>query len=345
MANMTDLNINQAAVDIHIDDLEKAAILMLSMGEEAAAKIFKRLNRDEVRRLSGAIARLKNVSTAEAKWILQQFFAHYKNQSGINGTSRNYLQRTLDMALGPRFARSMLDGLYGDEVSQELQLLQWVPPEVIGRFFVNEHPQLQAVLLAFLPAEMSSAVLDVFPPEIHDDLLFRVANVKEISEVVLQELQRTISQCLDYVAEQAGTQVDGVRQVADILNRYRGDRSRMMEMLRQYDTEVAVAVEKNMFDFDILKKQNNEVLQALLQEIPSELLAVALKGTETSFRKAVLGALPKRMAQALETQMQGQGSVSLSKVEQARSEIMQQVRSLVDQGEIEIQLFDEPVLS
>lgn len=169
--------LNQAAVDIHIEDIEKAAILMLSMGEEAAAKIFKRLNRDEVRKLSGAMAKLQNVSTAEAKWILQQFFAHYKEQSGISGASRSYLQRTLDMALGPKFARSMLDGLYGDEVSDELQLLQWVPPEVIARFFANEHPQMQAVLLAFLPPETSSAVLDSLPAQMHDELLFRVANL------------------------------------------------------------------------------------------------------------------------------------------------------------------------
>jgi flagellar motor switch protein FliG len=345
METMSDISLNQAAVDLHIEDLEKAAILMLSMGEEAAAKIFKRLNREEVRKLSGAIAKLKNVSTAEAKWILQQFFARYKQQSGISGTSRNYLQRTLDLALGPRFARGMLDGLYGDEVSHEVQLLQWVPPEVIGRFFVKEHPQLQAVLLAFLPAETSSAVLDVFPADQHDDLLLRVANLKEISEVVLQELRHTINLCLDYVAEQAGTQVDGVRQVADILNRYRGDRVRMLEMLRQYDSAVAIEVEKNMFDFNTLKRQTPEVLQTLLQEIPSEQLAVALKGTDAGFRKVVLGAMPKRMAQALETQIQGQGSVSISKVEQARSEIMQLVRSLVEQGEIEYQLFEEAVVS
>lgn len=342
---MSDINLNQAAVDIHIEDLEKAAILMLSMGEEAAAKIFKRLNRDEVRRLSGAIAKLQNVSTAEAKWILQQFFGLYKNQSGISGTSRSYLQRTLDMALGPRFARSMLDGLYGEEVSDELQLLQWIPPEVIGRFFAKEHPQLQAVLLAFLPSEISSAVLDALPAELHDDLLFRVANLKEISEVVLRELQHTLNRCLDYVAEQAGTQVDGVRQVADILNRYRGDRSKMLEMLKLYDASIAVEVEKNMFDFETLKRQTSDVLQTLLQEIPSELLAVALKGTDASFRKVVLGALPKRMAQALETQMQGQGGVSLSKVQSARADIMQQVRSMVEQGEIEFQLFEEPVVS
>ncbi len=342
---MNEINLNQAAVDLQIDDLEKAAILMLSMGEEAAAKIFKRLKRDEVRKLSGAIAKLQHVSTVEVKWILQQFFGLYQEQSGINGTSRLYLQRTLDLALGPRFARSMLDGLYGEEVGQELQLLQWVPPEVIGSFFAKEHPQLQAVLLSFLPADLSSAVLEVFPPDTHDDLLFRVANLKEINDVMLHELRLTINRCLEFVTELAGTQVDGVKQVAEILNRYRGDRGRVLDTLRQYNQGVAVEVERSMFTFDALARQNAEVLQELFQEIPADQLALALKGTEGNFRKALLGALPKRMAQSLETQIRAQGAIPLSKVEQARADIMQQVRALVEQGSIEFQLFDEQVVS
>jgi len=119
----------------------------------------------------------------------------------------------------------------------------------------------------------------------------------------------------------------------------------MLEMLRLYDAKVAGDIEKNMFDFDTLKRQSADVLQQLLQEVPSETLAVALKGTDAQFRKVVLGAMPKRMAQAIDTQMQGQGSVSLSKVAQARGEIMQLVRSMVEQGEIEFMLFEEPVVS
>ena len=108
---------------------------------------------------------------------------------------------------------------------------------------------------------------------------------------------------------------------------------------------MAVEIEKNMFDFDTLKRQSDETLQTLTQEIPGDLLAIALKGAEVSLRKAVLNAMPKRMAQALEAQIQSQGSVSVRKVADARNEIMQLVRELVEQGEIEYQLFEEPVLS
>lgn len=342
---MTDMNFNQAAVDIDIDELEKAAILLLSMGTESAARIMQKLSRDEVQRLIGKMASMPSVSSHEARWTLQQFFHQYREHSGIGRASREYLEQTLDMALGQSLSRSLLDSLYGDSVSQDIQRLQWVPAEVLARFFRNEHPQMQAVLLAFLPPPTASAVLDALPAQMHDDLLVRVANLTSVSEHVLAELRLTLERCLAFVAEQSGAKVNGVKQAANILNRYQGNKESMLGQLRQHDLEMAKEIEKNMFDFSTLRRQSDETMQRLVQELSPELLAVALKGAEESLRKAVLGAMPKRMAQALEAQIQGQGSLSLRKVEQAREEIMQQVRELMEQGELEYQLFEEPTVS
>ncbi|MCF3095909.1 flagellar motor switch protein FliG [Aeromonas australiensis] len=342
---MNNVNLNQDAVDIDIDDLEKAAILLLSMGPESAAKVMQTLSREEVQRLISKMATLAGISAIEAKWTLQQFFNQYREQSGIRNASRDYLEQTLDLALGQRLSRSLLDSLYGDVMSQDIQRLQWVPADVLARFFRHEHPQMQAVLLAFLPPQTASAVLDELPGSVHDDLLVRVAGLSTVSEHVLGELRLTLERCLAYVAEQSGAKVDGVRQVADILNRYQGDKERMLSLLREHDGEMAIEIEKNMFDFMALRRQSDETLQQLVQEIPSELLALALKNTDAGFRKVVLGAMPKRMAQALDEQVQKQGSVSLRKVEQARAEVMLLVRELVEQGEIEFQLFEEPTVS
>ena len=342
---MNSVNLNQSAVDIDIDNLEKAAILLLSMGTESAAKVMQKLSRDEVQRLISKMASLSGVSSMEAKWTLQQFFNHYREQSGIGSASREYLEQTLDLALGQRLSRSLLDSLYGDVMSQDIQRLQWVPADVLARFFRNEHPQMQAVLLAFLPPQTASAVLDALPGSVHDDLLVRVASLSSVSEHVLGELRLTLDRCLTYVADQSGAKVNGVRQVADILNRYQGDKEQMLSLLREHDGDMALEIEKNMFDFMALRRQTDDTLQRLVQELPSELLALALKNTETGFRKVILGAMPKRMAQALDDQIQNQGSVSLRKVEQAREEVMQLVRELVEQGEIEFQLFEEPTVS
>jgi len=295
---MNNVNLNQNAVDIDIDNLEKAAILLLSMGTEAAAKVMQKLSRDEVQRLISKMAGLSGVSSMEAKWTLQQFFNQYREQSGIGSASREYLEQTLDLALGQRLSRSL-----------------------------------------------ASAVLDALPGSVHDDLLVRVASLNSVSEHVLGELRLTLDRCLAYVADQSGAKVNGVRQVADILNRYQGDKEQMLSLLREHDGDMALEIEKNMFDFMALRRQTDETLQRLVQELPGDLLALALKNTEASFRKVVLGAMPKRMAQALEAQIQGQGSVSLRKVEQAREEVMQLVRELVEQGEVEFQLFEEPTVN
>lgn len=341
---MSNVNFNQAAIDIDIDSMEKAAILLLSMGTEAAAKVMQRLSREEVQTLIGKMASMPSVSSHEARWTLQQFFQQYREQSGIGSASREYLEQTLDMALGSKLARSLLDSLYGDSVSKDIQQLQWVPAEVLARFFRNEHPQMQAVLLSFLPPTIASAVLDELPQSLHDDLLLRVANLSSVSEHVLSELRLTLDRCLTFVAEQSGAKVNGIKQAADILNRYQGDKESMLGQLRQYDLDMANEIEKNMFDFSSLRRQSDETLQNLLQEIPQDLLAVALKGAEEPLLRAVLGAMPKRMAQSLESQIQGQGSVSLRKVELAREEIMAQVRKLMEQGTIEFQLFEEPTV-
>jgi flagellar motor switch protein FliG len=342
---MNSVNLNQNAVDIDIDSVEKAAILLLSMGTESAAKVMQKLARDDVQRLISKMAALSGVSAMEARWTLQQFFNEYREQSGIGSASREYLEQTLDLALGQRLSRSLLDSLYGDVMSQDIQRLQWVPADVLARFFRNEHPQMQAVLLAFLPPQTASAVLDALPGSVHDDLLVRVAGLSSVSEHVLAELRLTLERCLAYVADQSGAKVNGVRQVADILNRYQGDKEQMLSLLREHDGDMALEIEKNMFDFMALRRQTDDTLQRLVQELPSELLALALKNTEASFRKIILGAMPKRMAQALDDQIQNQGSVSVRKVEQAREEVMQLVRELVEQGEIEFQLFEEPTVS
>ena len=119
----------------------------------------------------------------------------------------------------------------------------------------------------------------------------------------------------------------------------------MLSLLREHDGDMALEIEKNMFDFMALRRQSDDTLQRLVQELPADLLALALKNTDAGFRKVVLGAMPKRMAQELEAQIQYQGSVSLRKVEQAREEALKLVRELVEQGEIEFQLFEEPTVS
>lgn len=327
------------------NDRDKAAILLLSMGEEAAAKILQRMERDEVKSVSKAMARLSNVSSQDAQQILQQFFDQYTKQSGISRASREYLEKSLDMALGHKLAHGMLDSIYGDVISNDIQRLQWLPADVLARFFRHEHPQMQAVMLAFLPPDTANAVLKHLPEESHDELLYRIANLEDVSDHVISDLQVTLQLCIDFVAEQSGAKVKGTRQAADILNRYSGDKAALMEMIKLHNEKTADAIKDNMFDFLILARQPLEVLQELIQAVPNETLATSLKGADFDLKTKISDALPKRMAAALDDDIQRLGPTPLSKVTSARTEVMAIARRLYESGELQLQLFEEPIVS
>ncbi|MBY5991994.1 FliG C-terminal domain-containing protein [Ferrimonas balearica] len=324
--------------------VEQAAMLLVSMGEEGAAKVLSHMNSLQVQQVSQVMARLSNVRQDDAEGVLQRFFSDYSDQAGIARASRGFLQRTLDLALGDKLAKGLLDSIYGDEVKTLVQRLEWVEPALLARQIAPEHPQLQAVLLGLLPPEAASLVLQRLPESSHDELLVRIAQLGELDREVIEELKQLVDRCLAVANERSHTRVTGVRQVAGILNRFDGDRSQLMEMIKLHDRTLAVEVEENMFDFIILARQNDDTLQLLLQEVPQDVLALAMKGLDSEFKRRLLSALPKRMAQALETQVGALGPVPLSRADAARSEVMRIARDLMTAGEIELQLYEELVV-
>jgi flagellar motor switch protein FliG len=334
-------------VDIkQIEDnaLDRAAILLLSMGENAAAKILSRLGRNEVTVLSNRMARLSGVSIDDARTVIQGFFDSFRDQSGISAASRGYLERTLDKALGQRLAKGMIDGIYGDSLKEEMQKLEWVSEQTLADFFTTEHPQMQAVLLAFLPPDTASAVFSKLPSEAHDDLLYRVAAMEEVNEQILNELRDILQRCMRYVSETHTARVDGVRQAADIINRFDGDRESLMSMLKIHDESLAHSVSENMYDFITLARQSSDVLQIIVQEVQEDILSMALKGADPEVRFAIMGVMPRRMAQSFTEKIESLGLVPVSRVEDARKEVMRTVRELNEQKVIRYQIFQERVV-
>lgn len=330
------MNINNSA--------DKAAILLLSMGESAASKVVATLDREELVTISHKMAKLKGLTNNQLAKTIESFFEEFQDHSGISSASRDYLQKTLDMAIGPKLTQSMIDSIYGDALKSEFQKLQWVPPETLARFFMNEHPHMQAVLLSFMPPDSASQVLEHLPADTHKDLMYRVANLKEVNEQILTELRETLKRCFDYVSHQNVSRVDGLKQAADILNRFAGDSSGIMEEFRQKDEDLANLVTENMYDFVTLGRQTPDVLQSLVQEINEGTLSMALKGAEEKIYSSIMKALPKRMAENIQDQMKMLGAVPESRVEEARKEVMQTVRELHQDETIDYQIFEEKVV-
>lgn len=323
-----------------VSSLDQAAILMLSMGDDISAGILRNFTREEIISISQAMARLSNVKQPMVSDVIGRFFDDYKEQSSIKGASRTYLSGMLGKALGGEITRSLLDSIYGEEIRAKMAKMEWLDPKQFAALIAKEHAQMQAVFLAFLPPGMATEVLECMPAERQDELLYRIANLSEVNSDVIAELEQLIDRSLQVLSNQ-GSQVRGVKQAADIMNRFKGNRDQMFELLRAHNEELVDKIEDEMYDFFILSRQNPDVLQTLLEVIPLDEWVVALKGAEPAMTKAIQAALPKRQAQQMESINRRQGPVPMSRIEQVRKDIMGVVREMSANGELQIQLFRE----
>ncbi|HHG3490565.1 TPA: flagellar motor switch protein FliG [Vibrio parahaemolyticus] len=324
--------------------VEQTALVLLGMGEDAAAKVLQHFTRDETQRVTRAMAKLNGIKSESARGVIQNFFEDFREHSGIRGASKEYLSNTLRKALGNDLAKGLLNNLYGDEIRNNMQRLQWVEAETLARFIVNEHPQMQAIFLAYLPADSSSAVLKHLPQDYHDEIIFRIAQLQDIDHQVATDLHELVERCIEKVSASQSVPLSGVKQAADIINRFEGDRGSLMEMLKLHDEEVVNAIEENMFDFMVLGRQREETMDMLVQQIPLELWATALKGSDITLQQAIKRSMPQRMVKALEDDMEARGAVALSRVQKARQDIMQMVRELDESGEVQLLLYEEPTV-
>ena len=323
--------------------LERAAIVLLSMGEEPAAAVLRCLSRQELLEVTQVMSRMSGIKVESVRTSLQRFFDDYREQSGVHGASRTYLKRSLDLALGADVAESVLNSIYGDAIRPKMARLQWASPKWIAERITHEHVRMQSVFLAFLPSEMAGEVVSALPDNRRDLVLLNMARLRDVDRELLIELDELVDRCLESLGLQS-TSVAGARQVAEILHRLPGNRAQTLENLRTSDAVVMDEIERSMYDFFILSRQSETVLVRILDDVPIEELTIALKGAEPAMREALLRAMPRRQAQAFEDTMRRIGPVPRSRIEQARQEIMARVKALRDAGEIELQLFAEQVV-
>ncbi|MFY9993957.1 MAG: flagellar motor switch protein FliG [Leclercia sp.] len=323
--------------------VEQAAILLLSIGEEAAATVMQKLSREEVLRVSETMARLHGIKVTQARNAMNNFFQDYREQSGINGASRTYLKNILDRALGGEISRSVINGIYGDEIRYRMARLQWVDIPQLASLIDQEHLQLQAVFLAFLPPDVAAGVLTYLPENRRDEIVYRIARLDDVNRDVIDELDRIIERGVAVLSEH-GSKLSGIKHAADIVNRIPSNQQELLDQLRVRDEEVVNELKDQMYEFFILSRQTPATLQRLMDEIPVEEWAVALKGTEPVLRQAIYGAMPKRQVQLLQSTGSRLGPVPVSRIEQVRKEIMATVRELAEEGEIQVQLFSEQTM-
>lgn len=315
--------------------VEDAAILLMSLGEEEASEVFKHLAPKEVQKLGETIAKMKVVPRDRVESVLDRFDKVAETQSTLVSDTDEYVRAVLRKALGEDKANLLLDRiLQGSDVSS-IESLKWMDPGSVAELLRNEHPQIVAAILSHLDFDQSSSVLRVFTERQRNEVLIRIATLDGIQPMALKDLNEVMGQILAGGERMKKSNLGGVKTAAEIINMMGSSvEASVLDYIREADSDLAQKIMDNMFTFDDLDKIDDRGIQAVLKEVQSESLIVALKGAGPELREKIFRNMSSRAAETLREDLESRGPVRLSEVEAEQKEILKVVRRLVDEGQI-----------
>jgi flagellar motor switch protein FliG len=315
--------------------LEDAAILLMSLGEEEAAEVFKHLAPKEVQRLGETIAKMKAVTRERVETVIDNFEKVAATESMLVADSNEYVKSVLRKALGEDKANLLIDRiLQGSDVTG-IESLKWMDPQSVAELLRNEHPQIVAAILVHLEFDQAADVLKLFTERQRNEVMVRIATLDGIQPTALRDLNEVMSKVLAGGDRSKKSSLGGVKAAAEILNMLGSAvETSVLDFVREADNDLAQKIMDNMFTFDDVEKIDDKGIQALLKEVQSESLVIALKGATPALRDKVFKNMSSRAAETLKEDLEGRGPVRLSEVEGEQKEMLKIVRRLVDEGQI-----------
>lgn len=315
--------------------IENAAILLMSLGEEEASEVFKHLSPKEVQALGETIAKLKVIKRAQVETVLDKFDLVAETHSTLVTDTDEYVRAVLRKALGEDKANLLLDRiLQGSDVSS-IESLKWMDAASVAELLRNEHPQIIAAILAHLDFDQTSSVLKMFTERGRNEVLIRIATLDGIQPTALKDLNEVMSQILAGGERMKKSSLGGAKTAAEIINMMGSSvEASVLDYIREADSDLAQKIMDNMFTFDDVNKIDDKGIQAVLKEVQSESLIVALKGASADLREKIFRNMSSRAAETLREDLETRGPVRLSEVEAEQKEMLKIVRRLVDEGQI-----------
>ncbi|WP_140629781.1 flagellar motor switch protein FliG [Methylibium rhizosphaerae] len=315
--------------------LEDSAILLMSLGEEEAAEVFKHLAPKEVQRLGETIAKLKTVPRERVDQVLTRFSSDAAEQSMLVTDTDEYVKQVLRRALGDDKANLLIDRiLQGSDVTG-IESLKWMDPGSVAELLRNEHPQIVAAILVHLDYDQSSDVLKHFTDRQRNEVMVRIATLDGIQPSALKDLNEVMSKVLAGGDKLKKASLGGVKPAAEIINLMGSSiETSILDYVREMDNELAQKIMDNMFVFDDLNKVDDRGIQSLLKEVQSESLIIALKGATPELREKIFRNMSTRAAETLREDLESRGPVRVSEVEAEQKEMLKIVRRLADEGQI-----------
>ena len=317
------------------DGIEKSAILLMSLGEEAAASVFKHLGPREVQKLGAAMAAIKNVTRESIDGVVGDLHKAASERSAVGMDASEYVRTVLIKALGDDKASGLIDRILQASDNSGIEGLKWMDSMSVAELIKNEHPQIIATILVHLDRDQASEILGQFPEAIRNDVILRIATLDGIQPAALKELNDVLSKLLSGGNSVKKTSMGGAKAAAEIMNFLSGSvEGEVIENIREYDGDLAQKILDEMFVFDNLLGIDDRGIQLILREVQSESLIVALKGASEELREKIFKNMSSRAAEMLREDLESKGPVRLSEVEGEQKEILKLVRRLADEGQI-----------
>jgi flagellar motor switch protein FliG len=315
--------------------LDQAAILMMSLGEAEAAEVLKHLGPKEVQRIGTAMTGLQNVTQDHVEAVVHNFVEEVGSLTGLGVGADNYIRGMLEKALGQDKADSLVDRILLGGNTTGLDTLKWMDPRGVADLIRNEHPQIQAIVIAYLDGDQAADVLANLSEKVRLDIIMRVASLDSVQPSALQELNDILERQFSGNAGTQSKDMGGTKVAAEIMNNLDSSiESELMDSIRETDEDLGVQIQDLMFVFDNLKEVDDRGIQALLREVSSEILILALKGADDELAEKIFKNMSKRAAELLRDDLEAKGPVKLSEVEGAQKEILVIARRMADAGEI-----------
>jgi flagellar motor switch protein FliG len=320
---------------VNAEGINKAALLLMSLGEDEAVEAFRFLGPREVQKITAAMAALKNVTRGAIDAALLDFIKEAETHTTLSIDSKDYIRSVLTRALGDDRASGMIDRiLLGDDVSG-IEGLKWMDAPAIAELIKNEHPQIIATVIVHLDPDQASSVLECFTERTRNDVMLRIATLDGIQPAALRELDDVMTELLSGSENVKRKAVGGVRAAAEILNFLSGQHEEsVIGNVRSYDVELAQRIIDEMFTFENLIELDDRAIRLLFREVDTQTLVIALKVGPPELRQKFMSNMSQRAAELFSEDMETSGPVRLSEVEAQQRKILQVARDLAASGEI-----------
>ena len=320
-----------------LNGVSKAAVLLLSLGEEHAAGVMKHMGPKEVQMVGAAMATLENITTETLDLVVGHFIGTIGGQTALGIDSDKYIKNVLTNALGVDKAGGVIDRILLGRNSKGLEQLKWMDPRSIADLIRLEHPQIVAIVLSYLDSDQAAETLSFLAPRLRPDVLMRVAVLEGVQPDALQELDTIMERQLSGNTGAQSATMGGIQTAANILNFMEGSVSgELIDAVVEADEEVGQKIQDKMFVFANLLEVDDRGIQGLLKEVSTDVLTLALRGAEEALKEKIFANMSKRAAEMLRDDMEAAPPAKITDVEAAQKEVLVIARRLSDSGEISL---------